>query len=78
MPLTQPARPELGRLFHIAVAARPRQNEKEPNRHAIRNDRDRDIVPKAEATLDAFWRSHARAQFVSRFDGPGCGLEAFE
>ncbi len=47
-------------------------------RHAICNERDRDIMPNAEATLNAFWRSDARAQLVSRFNGPGCGLEPFE
>jgi hypothetical protein len=35
-------------------------------------------MPNAEATLNRFWRSDARAQFVSRTNAPGCGLKPYE
>jgi hypothetical protein len=48
------------------------------SRAAVCRDRDQNIMPNAEATSKAFWRSDARAQFVSRMNSPGCGLEPYE
>lgn len=47
-------------------------------RDAVCKARDENIMPNAEATLNRFWRSNARAHLVSRMNGPGCGLEPFE
>jgi hypothetical protein len=47
-------------------------------REAMCKARDANIMPNAEATLNAFWRSDARAQWVSRMNAPGCGLEPYE
>jgi hypothetical protein len=40
-------------------------------------DRDQNIMPNAEITSEAFWRSDARAQLVQRLNAsfPGCGPE---
>lgn len=47
-------------------------------RERVCKARDQNIMPNAEATLNKFWRSDARAHFVSRLNGPGCGLEPYE
>ena len=47
-------------------------------RAAVCKQRNENIMPNAEATMNRFWRSAARAQFVSRMNGPGCGLQPYE
>jgi hypothetical protein len=39
---------------------------------------DNNIMPNAEVTSNRFWRSDARAHFVSRMNAAGCGLESRE
>jgi hypothetical protein len=43
--------------------------------NAVCKARDERIMPNAEVTLNQFWRSDARAQYVSRMNASGCGLE---